>query len=197
MNTPQGATVPENTRLPASVTTKAGAAPYPGHSSAGNLSIQAPTTLPGNAADTTDDVLFVFTLPAGSFDQALRQLTLLAVGKLAANGNSKRAKIFVNPTTAAVGSAISGGTLIADTGASTGNNVAWELEVQITKQGVFGANTQFAVSNPIVGTAHGGVSVANLTLNEASAITFAVTGSSASSAANDVQGQMLDVSWAN
>lgn len=164
----------------------------------GNINIQVTGTGFGNAADTTDDVLFTYTLPANAFDQAGRQLNILTNGKFATNANSKRAKIYYGCTSAVVGSAVSGGTVIADTGASTGSNVGWQLQAQITKYGAGGSNTQIAEAQPIVGTTHGGVTGPELlTAPENAPIVIAVTGSSAASAASDVLAQLLDVSWSN
>lgn len=164
----------------------------------GNVNVQVVAAGQGNAADTNDDVLFVFTLPANAFDAANRQLNILACGKLANNANSKRAKIFFGCTSAAVGSAVVGGTVIADSGASTTPNVGWQLSAQVTKYGAGGSNTQISQSQPIVGTAHGGVSVpVLLTATENAPIIIAVTGSSGSSGAGDVLGQLLDVSFSD
>lgn len=170
----------------------------PGLLPSGNVNVQVSSAGAGNAADTTDDVLFVYTLPANAFDQANRQLNLLVCGKLAANANSKRAKIYYGCTSAAVGSAVVGGTVIADTGATNGNGVGWQLSAQITKYGAGGSNTQISQSQPIVGNAHGGVSVpVLLTAPENAPIIIAVTGSSAASGAGDVLGQLLDVSFSD
>lgn len=164
----------------------------------GNINIQVSAAGFGNAADTTDDVLFVYTLPANAFDQPGRQLNILANGKLATNANSKRAKIYYGCTSAVVGSAVSGGTVIADTGASTGSNLGWQLSVQVTKYGAGGSNTQLAEGQSIVGPTHGGVTGPELlTATENAPIIIAVTGSSAASAAGDVLAQLIDVSWSN
>lgn len=165
---------------------------------AGNLNVQVSAAGNGNAAATTDTVLFVYTLPANAFDQAGRQLNISTCGSLATNGNSKRAKVYFGCTSATVGQVVSGGTVIADTLATTGSNVGWSLSSQITKYGAGGSNTQLAESQPIVGTTHGGISgPIPLTAPENAPIIIAVTGSSAASAANDVLAQLLDVSFSD
>lgn len=170
----------------------------PGMFPSGNLNVQVSSAGVGNAADATDDVLFVFTLSANSFDQANRQLNILVCGKLANNANSKRAKIYYGCTSAVVGSPVVGGTVIADTLATTSANVGWQLSAQITKYGAGGSSTQISQAQPIVGTTHGGVSVpVLLTAPENAPIIIAVTGSSAASNAGDVLGQLLDVSFSD
>lgn len=71
------------------------------------------------AATGTDIVISAYTLPANAFDIAGRGLFLSMNGTFGANSNAKRVKIFVGCTSAVVGSAVSGGTAIADTGALT------------------------------------------------------------------------------
>lgn len=196
--TPPTGQVPENSLLPASVVHQGGGGRNLALRGTGNASVQASSAGVGNTASSSDIVLAVYTLPAGAFDKAGRQLTILAMGSLANNANSKRAKIFFGCTAAVVGSPVSGGTAIADTGASTSANVGWQLEAQVTKTGATGLNTQVSQGTPIVGTTHGGVSVpAALTAVEGAPIIIAVTGSSAASAANDVLMNVLDIAFAN
>lgn len=166
----------------------------------GNLSVQVSAAGNGNGADATDDVLFNYVLPAGALDAAGRQLTIQAAGTFAANGHNKRVKIFIGATSAVVGSAISGGTAICDTGTVTTSGGGWTAQVQVTKYGASGSNTQQASgAASACGTTHNGTSAPQLlTLTESGAINITVTGSSAtSSAANDVLGNLLDVSFAN
>lgn len=165
----------------------------------GNISRQVAAAAPlGNAADTTDDVLFAFTIPASSFDVAGRGVCLSAQGKLATNGNSKRVKIFFGCTTATVGSAVVGGTAVADSGASTGSNVGWQLTANLFKYGAANSNTQYSQATSVVGATHGGLNLPVLTTaTENAAIIVAVTGSSAASAASDVLGYWFEVNAMN
>ncbi len=77
---------------------------------------------PGGTAG--DYVLSSFSLPANSFDIANRMLTLESYFDVANNTNSKRVKIYWNATAAVVGSLVSGGTVIADSGAYTTTGAA-------------------------------------------------------------------------
>lgn len=153
----------------------------------GNLSCQSSIAGVGNAADTTDDVLFTYTLPANALDKAGRAITITAIGKLAANGNNKTIKIFF------------GATVVATSGVVTGNATGWQLQADVSKVGAAGANTQIGQGQSIVGTAHGGVNVPVApTEVESGAIVIKVTGASGTTgAANDVLGQFFQVNWQN
>jgi hypothetical protein len=145
-----------------------------------------------NPAGTGGDyVVGVYTIPANSFDGMAgtnRGVSFNAFGGFAANANTKRAKIFYAPTTAVVGSVISGGTLLADTGAySTNGAVGWNLSAQVFKYGAAGSNTQYGqCTGIIIGTTHGGMGAPlALTANESAPILVAVT-ANATTAATDI-----------
>jgi hypothetical protein len=155
----------------------------------------------GNAADTTDDILFGIALPANAFDQAGRGLNITAFGQTGSTTNNKRAKIFFGCTFTGgtltngvqVGGTASGGTVIADTGAwvngtTANNNVGWNLFTSIYKVGAVASNTQIAQGQSILGTTHGGcTSVLKPTVTENAIINIAITGSSyTTGAASDV-----------
>jgi hypothetical protein len=166
----------------------------------GNVSIQVNATGQGNGADTTDDVLATYALPASALDVAGRQVTITAAGKFAANGNNKRIKIWWGTTTQTVGSAVAGGTLIADSGVVTTNGGGWSAGVQVTKYGAAASNTQLSSNAAVVagGTHTGTIAPALLTANESGIINITITGaSSTSGAANDVVGQLFDVAFNN
>jgi hypothetical protein len=138
-----------------------------------------------NPASTGGDiVLAVYSLPANSFDIAGRGVTLYAVGGFAANANTKRVKLIVGATAAVVGSAVSGGTAIADTGAVTTNGAGWELSAGIFKYGATGSNTQIVVHEAAqAGSAVSAlISPAALTLAESQPILIAVTGNATTTA---------------
>lgn len=126
-----------------------------------------------------DNVLAAFTIPAGSFDIAGRGVNLLSQGSVAATVNSKRLKIYWGCTAAVVGSAVSGGTVIADTGAYTTNNaVGWSLEANVFKYGAAGSNTQLALHmSAQIGLTVGTLLVPSaLTSTESGPIIVAITG---------------------
>lgn len=168
--------------------------------SGGNASVQVSSAGLGNGADTTDDVLFTYALPANAMDAAGRQVTITAAGKFAATANNKRIKIWWGTTTQTVGSAVAGGTLIADSGVVTTNGGGWTATVQIQKYGANGSNTQIGTNAQVVaGATHLGTAAPTLlTATESGVINITITGaSSTTGAANDVLGQLFDVAFNN
>jgi hypothetical protein len=166
----------------------------------GNASVQVVSAGQGNAAATTDTVLFTYALPASALDVAGRQVTITAAGSFAANANNKRVKIWWGTTTQTVGSAVAGGTLVCDSGVVTTNAGGWSASAQVSKYGAAGSNTQIATNaQAIAGSTHLGTSApALLTATESGVINITVTGaSSTTGAANDVLGQLLDVAFNN
>jgi hypothetical protein len=153
-------------------------------------------------ATGADNVLAVFSLPAKAFDGASisaiasgavstvasnRGISISAQGAFGATGNNKRVKIFVGCTAAVVGSTVSGGTAIADTGTVATNAGGWSVGADLYKYGAAGSNTQLAVHQQ----AQCGAAVEallapqSLTLTESAPILIAVTGN-ATTAASDI-----------
>ena len=64
----------------------------------GNLHRQIGNPLAGNNADTADDVLASYTLPAWSFDVPNRGLRITAQGNTGATANDRRIKLWFNAT---------------------------------------------------------------------------------------------------
>jgi hypothetical protein len=153
----------------------------------GNVSMQQSLAGVGNAADTTDDTLFTYTLPASAFDVAGRSITVTAFGKFAANGNNKTVKLFFGAST------------IATTGVLTTNAGGWQIQAEIVKVGAAGANTQIAQGQFIAAATHGGVNVpVTPTEVESGPIVIKVTGASPTTgAASDVVGQFFQVNVMN
>jgi hypothetical protein len=111
----------------------------------GNLVAQVSNPGINPATTNADVVVAVAALPANCFDKAGRGIAIAARGTIVNNVNSKRAKIIVNPTAAVVGSAITGGTTIADTAAQTTIAGGWSLEAEVFKYGAADSNTQLAL----------------------------------------------------
>ncbi len=119
----------------------------------------------GNGADTTEDTLSTFTLPANAFDQAKRGVYIYAWGSYANTPGTKAAKLYFGSTSLA---------------ASTGQNTGWALEFVIGKSA---ANTQQISGQQIVGTVHGGVTnTANASNTDTAGIVIKVTGQNSTSA---------------
>jgi hypothetical protein len=125
-----------------------------------------------------DVVMMVYSLPAGSFDQANRGLTITASGACASNANAKRVKLIYNPTTPTIGATVSGGTTIADTGSVTSTSgQGWNVQASVFKYGAAGSNTQEIIHNAAqMGAVIGPlISPTGVTAVESGAITIALT----------------------
>lgn len=145
-------------------------------------------------ATAADNVLAVFSLPANSFDVAGRGVIISALGAFAATANNKRVKIIFNATTAVVGSTVTGGTTIADTGTVATNNQGFALEATVFKVGAAGANTQVAMNNSnLTGSASDAILLptTNVAAVENAPILIAVTGNATTVAADIILNAML------
>ena len=145
-----------------------------------------------------DYVLAVFALPANSFDQALRGINIVAQGSVAANGNTKRVKLYYGCTAAVVGSPVSGGTVVCDTGAVTTSGAGWSVESNIYKYGAPGSNTQqaFHVSAQVGLTVGSLLPPSLVTATESGPVLIAVTGN-ATTAATDIAYNFLEINGMN
>lgn len=168
----------------------------------GNLNRQIGNPLAGNNADTTDDVLASYALPASSLDVAGRGLCITAQGNTGATTNDKRIKLWCNATISA--GVVTGGSVIADTGpwvsgTIPNNNVGWQLTANVFKYGATDSTTQYAQGTVILGGTHGGIGLPIFPTGvESGAIVFAVTGSSyTTGAANDVVATWFEVNAMN
>jgi hypothetical protein len=168
----------------------------------GSLNRQVGDPLAGNNADTTDDVLASYTLPATSLDIANRGFGISAQGSTGPTANDKRVKLWFDATIS--DGVVSSGTVVADTGAwvdgtTPNNNVGWQLTANIFKYGAVGSNTQCAQGSAILGGVHGGISSPIFpTAIESGAIVIALTGSSyTTGAADDVIATWFEVNAMN
>jgi hypothetical protein len=168
----------------------------------GNINRQCPGVAGGVAPGATgaDNVVAVFSIPANSFDAALRMLTMQAWVQFAANGNTKRAKLWFNPSTAVIGSTIgASGTLMADTGAVTQNGGTALLSGSVIKRGAANSNTQTVLPEGVsLSGSHAGLSTpaADTTAVENAAILVALTINN-TTATTDALGIALQVNGMN
>ena len=155
----------------------------------GNVYVASGAPLTNPASITTDNVLAVYSFPAGSFNAAGKGIEVTAGGNFPlTDTQAKRCKIIWNPTAAVVGSAVATNStsfLLGDTGSTTNGGAAagWLIQAEVYKYGALGSNTQIAQeTGNIVGSIHGGCGLASaLTTNESLAILIAVTGNATSS----------------
>jgi len=165
----------------------------------GNLYRNCGNPIKGNLANTSDNILDGFVMPAGAFDVANRQLMINFNGSFGANNNSKRVKVWINPNmsgqtiangviTGGTVTGVGSGALIFDTGVVTTNNGGWQIDVVLCKYGATGSNTQYTIGQGMTGAIHLGSSLpVYTTINEANAMNILVTGASPTTgAANDV-----------
>ena len=150
------------------------------------------------AATGSDYVLAVYSLPANSLDVAGRGVNLVAMGSLAANTNNKRMKLIFNCTTAVVGSAVTGGTTVCDTGTVTTSGGGWALEANVFKYGAAGSNTQLGIhqSAQTGSTVSALLAPSAITATESGAILIAVTGN-ATTATTDILYNFFEVNAMN
>ena len=138
----------------------------------------------GTGADTTDDTLFTYNLPANSFDANGRSLIVEAFGSFANNANMKDVKLWF------------GTSIIFDAGSAILTNQGWYVRLMVMRTGS-GAQigsgegtsgpTVFGAPLPLVGSEA-----------DTGAITIRVTGSSPiTGAANDVVGRCFIVRFVN
>lgn len=155
----------------------------------GNVNVQSGTPLTNPSSITNDNVLAVYSLPAGSLSAAGKGLEITATGNFPlTDTQAKRVKLIWNPSSAVVGSAVGTNTtsfLLGDTGSTTngGAPAGWIIQSQVYKYGALGSNTQIGQeTGVIVGAIHGGCGLASaLTTNESLPISIAVTGNATSS----------------
>ncbi len=165
----------------------------------GNINRQLSIAGVSPGATGADNVLAVFSIPAGSFDVNGRGLNITAQGKFGATANNKQVKLIFNPSTAVVGSTVgAGGTTIADTGTVATNGLGWSVSANVFKAGAAGSNTQIALhqQSQTGGTVSSLLAPTFPTAVESGAILVAVTGNAAT-ATSDIVLNFLEVNAMN
>lgn len=132
----------------------------------GNVFVYAPAAAGGNGADTTEDTITSFALPANAFDLAARGMWIYAFGTYANNTDTKAARCRFGAS--------------INIAAATGQNVGWATELLVFKNG---ASSQIANGQTISGTTHGGTTLPLAgTETDTAPITIKVTGQDSSTA---------------
>lgn len=153
----------------------------------GMVSSQTSAAGVGNGADTTDDTLFTYSLPANSLDANGKTVRIHAWGKFAANTNGKTMKSWF------------GGTGYVPEGDGNGfNNIGWVADMEVTR--IDATHVSISVTH-LIGVANfafvsvdPNVVVSDLTAN---ATVIKVTGASGTSTANDIRGYGMTVTFSN
>jgi hypothetical protein len=153
----------------------------------GNLNVQLSAAGINPASTGGDIVLAVYSLPASSFDVANREVQITAAGSFPEGTNTKTVKIIFNATTAVVGSAVTGGTTVATTGAVTTQG-GFQLQASVFKTGAAGSNTQLTLhqQSQVGGVAEALTAPQTTAAVESGPLLIAVTGNAATATANIV-----------
>lgn len=132
--------------------------------------INVNTTSTGTGADTTEDTLTTYSLPANTLSAAGKGLKIRAWGTTAANADNKTMKLYF------------GSEVIATPTAAT-NNKNWYLELEVYKTA---ANAQVVDGRGIVDTTAVTPYFATGTETDTAAITVKATGTNGTGNANDI-----------
>lgn len=152
-------------------------------------------------ATGADNVLAVFTIPANAFDGLGpgRGLQIDVTATIVANANAKALKIIFNATTAVVGSTVTGGTTLANSGALGATVTVVNLLARVYKTGAAGSNTQVAwspgVNTNIAQTVFVTAPAATAAVENAS-ILIAITGN-AGTAVTDIALNVVEITGVN
>lgn len=153
-------------------------------------------------ATGADNVLAVFTLPAGTLDgiaslTSQRGLLIDVTCTIASSANTKTLKIIFNATTAVVGTTVTGGTTIATSGSQT-TVTAINLKGIVYKTGAAGSNTQvgWSLGGSTSGAALFATAPAAIAAVESSPILVAITGN-AGTTATDIALNAVEVTGLN
>lgn len=146
------------------------------------------TTSTGNGADTTEDTLMTFSLPANVFGaqvpssgQGFPALRIKAWGTTAANTDNKTMRLYF-------------GSEVVATPAAATNNKNWSLELVVIRTG---ASTQVVFGNGLVDVTPVTGYVATGAETETAAITIKLTGQAGTGNANDIVAKGLIVEVLN
>lgn len=151
----------------------------------GNISKQFSVAGVGNGADTSEDTLFTFSLPANSLASVGQEITIQAWGSVAATSATKTIKLYFGAGVTQT---------VTYTTTQTGN---WQINAQVFKQA---ANVQMALMQYDALGATTARSLGNITNGaetDTSAITIKVTGTSSAATANLILCNGLVISGSN
>lgn len=146
---------------------------------AGILSVN--TTSTGNGADTTEDTLLTFNLPAKVLSANGKTVKIRAWGTTAANADNKTMKLYF------------GSEVIATATAATSNK-GWLLELEVIRTG---ASTQVVFGQGQVDTTNVTPLITTGAETDTAAIVIKVTGQAGTGNANDIVAKGLIVEMSN
>lgn len=129
------------------------------------------TTQAGTTAVTTEEDLWTYSLPANTLSANGKAVRITAFGTTAANANNKTIKLYF------------GSTVVATSGTSGYNGIAWTLTVPVIRTG---AATQLGMGGVAVVGGSLGNSWSAPAETLSGAITIKVTGQNGTASANDI-----------
>lgn len=145
----------------------------------GVLSIN--TTSTGNGADTTEDTLLSYTLPAKALSANGKGLKITAWGNTAANADNKTMKLYF-------------GSEVITTATAATNAKGWILELEVFRTG---ASAQTVFGQGQVDTTNVTPLVTTGAETDTATITIKVTGQAGTANANDIVAKGLIVEMLN
>jgi hypothetical protein len=134
----------------------------------GQITAQLSTT--GTGADTTEDTLQTFTLPANTLDANGRCLRIRAWGTYGATATNKTIRLYF-------------GVVIYNSTALAQNGTSWILEAEVYKTG---SNNQTSWATILAGNSDPGAQVNTPNQTDSSGIVIKVTGQNGTANANDI-----------
>ena len=138
----------------------------------------------GNGADTTEDTLVTFNIPAATLKAVGDRIRIYANGGFTSSTDSKTARVRLNNTAA----------FQAATGAAAGM-AGWSIYMEVLKTGA-GANSQVVASFSDVAGGNNAVGGGAAALNDTSVIVLTVTGqNTTNSVANSIAVRYLSVEY--
>lgn len=151
----------------------------------GNVSVQTSHAGIGNGADTSEDTLFTFTLPANTLDAVGREVCIQAWGSVAATSATKTAKIYF------------GSTVLTTFTATTTQSGVWCICASIVKDASNSQNGAVLNDTTITGSLVRSMTITTPTEADTAGIVIKVTGQSSVATANLVTCNSLIVSGFN
>jgi hypothetical protein len=138
------------------------------------------TTSTGNGADTTEDTLLTYTLPAKTLI-GTKGLKIRAWGNTAANADNKTVKLYF-------------GTNVITTPTAATSGKGWELELEVFRTGT---STQVVFGSGVVDVTPVTPLVTTGAQTDTGAIVIKVTGTAGTANANDIVAKGLIVEMLN
>ena len=122
----------------------------------------------GNGADTTEDTLLTYSIPAATLKVTGDRLRIFINGSFAGSTDAKSARVRLN------------GTLFLTVNGATASTTTWQIYLEVQKTG---ANTQYTASNGLVNNTSPALSTGPGSLTDTAAIALTVTGQNNTTAA--------------